>query len=977
MTDDTIRFKALLVNGCNVPDDDAGFDDNPIVKALRGIGITDWSHIPLLSRGIIETLTWRNTTDGANVPLTVVERQLLISSICCFHNTCGQHKKPIKVTTMTKEMFKKFRTVNWNPNAEIIPFGSPYFKHENDTLDRELAQWQKNLRISAKEFKEFRDEATWLPWKEGFDNKLSSYGLEHLVEHGYKPKNAELDKLQTNFLFTVFQEILQTPVAKSIVKNHNSTKDTREIWKELNDHMSKSMVGIIKTARISQYLTSADISSGTWRGTQTSFISNYKEQARQYNEMSTNPYNSGQLVQFLEQAVMKSSNLSGVRRTQEIARKAAGLTDAITFDEYVEALIEQATVQDSANRQIKAAPKSSRAAYLNEMVFDEPGTNNLLEIDAHDIEFDIDTPVETLLGLEVNQTQLGNKRSPRLGFRTWNSLPQSDKDTWDKLSDEGKKKIMEFGIYLSNKSSKSRKDSSHDNHRSVNSHEVDTDTDDVDKKDGNIEISTHQIKDKTDVEDDKDVADLLQLARVKTPEEPVSFTANIARVLSQPKKTKQVCGNHEFIYTHDDDDEDEPSNGVSFDLLDRSFLEHYSHELYFGEDDEEDEDSVNLIRFDDVEIEDDQSEIGVDLLEFEDEQEETAGDPFSITRGTQNDETLSHKDSPRNVVARMNSEENTSSPVLSSDSGSHGNMNFPFKRVSKPEPFASRLKQQHPSLFSDSSPTIEFENDDDDLGTVEFEEPFSTDLHHLEPEEDFKPRALQSEIETEDVEQDSVADIYTHPVDNTRFESLVSKIRSANINDTSIDSTVSYDIQVSDELQSGTISAATAAIFPNGIQSHTINNPNEIIGIVETNDQGTGIGNINTSLNGTEGGWTLSLTKNEKKKRKKKGTPKKSACQSVCAVMSPTSYQTSPSSSSYESSSSSHGFTNDTSYIPSDTSPDNTPAKVPAKTQQHLQQKKGIQPRLRSAVKTKKTLPSKPPAPTKQPQPKTAPRKDF
>ena len=50
------------------------------------------------------------------------------------------------------------------------------------------------------------------------------------------PTDPTLFKAQQRWLFKVMQDIMQASQAKSIDLNHLSDKDTRAIWKELNDH---------------------------------------------------------------------------------------------------------------------------------------------------------------------------------------------------------------------------------------------------------------------------------------------------------------------------------------------------------------------------------------------------------------------------------------------------------------------------------------------------------------------------------------------------------------------------------------------------------------------------------------------------------------------------------------------------------------------------------------------------------------------
>jgi hypothetical protein len=76
--------------------------------------------------------------------------------------------------------------------------------------------------------------------------------------------------------------------------------------------MEKSMAAQIHTGVLSTYLTNTKLATQGWRGTQTNWIIHFKEQARRYNEVATDPYTPSMLMQFMENAVLGVPNLENV-----------------------------------------------------------------------------------------------------------------------------------------------------------------------------------------------------------------------------------------------------------------------------------------------------------------------------------------------------------------------------------------------------------------------------------------------------------------------------------------------------------------------------------------------------------------------------------------------------------------------------------------------------------------------------------------
>ena len=59
---------------------------------------------------------------------------------------------------------------------------------------------------------------------------LKSQGLLHLIDEKFVPSKQDLDKLQQNWLYKIFQDTLKTPGTKSVVKAHLGDMDTCKIW---------------------------------------------------------------------------------------------------------------------------------------------------------------------------------------------------------------------------------------------------------------------------------------------------------------------------------------------------------------------------------------------------------------------------------------------------------------------------------------------------------------------------------------------------------------------------------------------------------------------------------------------------------------------------------------------------------------------------------------------------------------------------
>ena len=72
---------------------------------------------------------------------------------------------------------------------------------------------------------------------------------------GSEPKEKELFEAKQTFMFSVFNNNLQTDMGKTIVRRHLANTDAQSVWKELSEHMTTSSKEASEKRRLTQYVT--------------------------------------------------------------------------------------------------------------------------------------------------------------------------------------------------------------------------------------------------------------------------------------------------------------------------------------------------------------------------------------------------------------------------------------------------------------------------------------------------------------------------------------------------------------------------------------------------------------------------------------------------------------------------------------------------------------------------------------------------
>ena len=342
------------------------------------------------------------------------------------------------------QTFTDFHTLEYDPEAPIVPYRR-IRERGTDEDRRAIDTWNKNIKLSSKDFPVFKEAIYWNKFKRMYMVAMESANLKHLTDVTYTVKCAPLHKAQCGWVYKMQQDNFQEPYAKSIVIQYLDTKDVARIWFVICEYHDSSMTNSLRIATVSSYITGTRLHKEDFRGKLGTWILNFVEQVRLHNDMvndARDEISSGQDVNFLEAAVSGVQGLNTVRYSWQAAQKGAGRTGArLDLPEYTELLLAQAAVMDSA----KGRTTNSRyRANMTEYVFDgdddaiEPDDNGVYDIANHD--FDIDSTPEHMAFLtERNKFgQSGTKKKAWMDKESWQSLSSIGKETWDKLSDSDK-----------------------------------------------------------------------------------------------------------------------------------------------------------------------------------------------------------------------------------------------------------------------------------------------------------------------------------------------------------------------------------------------------------------------------------------------------------------------------------------------------------------------------------------------------------
>jgi len=201
---------------------------------------------------------------------------------------------------------------------------------------------------SVRGFKPFCEANNWVDHKDGFMITLEAQNLTHLVDTSCTAIDSDLDKEQQKHLRKVMRDALLHHEAKSIVKFHAKTKDTRVIWEETCKTYDESVSTLMNGDAIMGWLASVKLDTCNWNRPQGKFFTFYADKIDKFNEMCPDScVNDDQAVHMLQNVATNVPNLANVLNLYSQTKKAVGQSICISPRDHVSLLAQQAQVYDN------------------------------------------------------------------------------------------------------------------------------------------------------------------------------------------------------------------------------------------------------------------------------------------------------------------------------------------------------------------------------------------------------------------------------------------------------------------------------------------------------------------------------------------------------------------------------------------------------------------------------------------------------
>ena len=170
---------------------------------------------------------------------------------------------------------------------------------------------------------------------------------------GSEPEEQELFEAKQTFMFSVFNNNLQTDMGKTIVRRHLANTDAQSVWKELSEHMRTSAKGASEKRRLTQYVTNTVLDEN-FKGTTEQVVLHFNEKFRQLDEIYEDSEKLPPTVKLtlLQTAVRSINDLRIVETLDEFqsATIGHGSSTSLSYETNYDLLINVCVRYDKAKK---------------------------------------------------------------------------------------------------------------------------------------------------------------------------------------------------------------------------------------------------------------------------------------------------------------------------------------------------------------------------------------------------------------------------------------------------------------------------------------------------------------------------------------------------------------------------------------------------------------------------------------------------
>ena len=243
----------------------------------------------------------------------------------------------------------------------------------------ELIGFKKGIKREIAAYPSLNDERYFDGFKRSLFIVAKTHECNEVLDPNYtpgsEPEEQELFEAKQTFIFSVFNDNLQTDMGKTIVRRYLANTDAQSVWKEICEHMRTSFKGTSEKRRLTQYVTNT-VLDHNFKGTTEQFVLHFNEQFRQLDEISEDSEKLPPTVKLsLLQTAVRSINDRRIVETLDEFQSTShghGSSTSLSYDTYYDLLINASARYDKTKKANIGKRRNVYNTNIDETYVDHP-----------------------------------------------------------------------------------------------------------------------------------------------------------------------------------------------------------------------------------------------------------------------------------------------------------------------------------------------------------------------------------------------------------------------------------------------------------------------------------------------------------------------------------------------------------------------------------------------------------------------------
>jgi hypothetical protein len=154
--------------------------------------------------------------------------------------------------------------------------------------DPVLSEFKKGIKRDVQAYPDLKQDKGWDAWNRGTISQARSQDVSEVLDMKYSPNDpidVALFGEKQKFMYAVFEKHLLSDKGKAFVRTYHKTADAQAVYRNLSDYALSSTKVSMSSRDLLTYITSSQLGDGTWRGGTHSYILNWQDQLRKYQDL--------------------------------------------------------------------------------------------------------------------------------------------------------------------------------------------------------------------------------------------------------------------------------------------------------------------------------------------------------------------------------------------------------------------------------------------------------------------------------------------------------------------------------------------------------------------------------------------------------------------------------------------------------------------------------------------------------------------